>query len=162
MSLAEKLESLARRIPGVAGYQDQEASRETDKLVRDRIAATLDDASRALEKAKRQLASAKSYALLQQVDFAASRAAALANLIRHAVRGYSGLLDVRKVDQAKLDQIYASDLELVDDAEKLRDIAKSVDASPANESLSERIEALLVEIEKIEHLFSQRETILTT
>ena len=53
MDLADRLTLLARKVPGVAGYQDLESSRDTDKLVRLRLADSLDEVSRLLEPAKR-------------------------------------------------------------------------------------------------------------
>ena len=38
MNLADKLDQLARIIPGLSGYLDREACRDTDKTIRLRLA----------------------------------------------------------------------------------------------------------------------------
>ncbi len=53
MSLSEKVERLARMVPGVSGYQDKESSRDTDKSIRLRVATELEQLKRNLEDDKR-------------------------------------------------------------------------------------------------------------
>ena len=55
MSFSRKLERLARIVPGVAGYQDKETSRDTDKTIRLRLASELEQVKRGLEGDKRRL-----------------------------------------------------------------------------------------------------------
>lgn len=162
MSIAEKLERLARVLPGVAGYQDQESSRDTDKLVRDRIAGDLTRISRGLDEDKRVLARRHHFAPLPELERLGSKISALANTITYASRGYRAFLDLHKITQEKLDRLYAFDLELFDDVETIAAQAAVVREcleSPAR--LRESMENLSVAIDALDSHFSKRRHILT-
>ena len=64
MSVAQKLEQLVRVLPGVAGYQDQETSRDTDQALRQRLAGELERLKHSLEDDTRQLAERRALDLL--------------------------------------------------------------------------------------------------
>jgi hypothetical protein len=120
MSLAEKLEQLARKVPGVAGYQDKEAARETDKSVRLCLAEELDHLRLDIEKEKKRFVDEKEYSLLPALDTLTSKLEKIANLIRFASRGYSGIFDDDKVDQSGIERLYSFDLGIFDRLEGLK------------------------------------------
>lgn len=159
MEIQERLKLLARRIPGVAGYQDQESSRDTDKLVRLRLADTLDGAARSLEEIKRGYVERKLLTQLPQLESLSSKLNRTANEIRYASRGYRGFFDRDRVDQRKLDRLYQFDLDLVDEVEKIR--ALSVNLGESEESsLGTACTALSREIDSLGALFASRQHIL--
>jgi hypothetical protein len=160
MDLADRLTLLARRIPGVAGYQDQESSRETDKLVRLRIAESLDEIARSLEGVKRAAAERKQLDALPRLDSLSSSLNRVANEIRYASRGYRGFLDRQKIDAEKLDRLYQFDLELLDDVESVRSGADSVRAAEPV-SLRQACDALALELDALGSAFTRRSNILS-
>jgi hypothetical protein len=162
MSIAAKLEKLARYLPGVAGYQDQESSRDTDKLVRTRLAEDLTRISRGLDENKRVLAGRHHFAPLPELERLGSKISALANTITYASRGYRAFLDLHKITQEKLDRLYAFDLELFHDVETIA--AEAVMVRESLESpvrLRESMENLSVTIDALDSHFSKRQYILT-
>jgi hypothetical protein len=162
MDLAEKLQTLARRIPGVAGYQDQESSRDTDKLVRLQLASRVDEAARLLENGKRLLAEQRNLKPLPRLEQLGSKLARVANAIRFASRGYHGFFDARKIDQATLEKLYGFDLELVDDVDAVHGQAASIEASLADEeALRRAADQLSSSIDALESAFNQRQNILS-
>ncbi len=162
MSIAEKLERLARVLPGVAGYQDQESSRDTDKLVRDRLAGDLTRVSRGLDEDKRVLAGRHHFAPLPELERLGSKISALANTITYASRGYRAFLDLHKITQEKLDRLYAFDLELFDDVETIAAGAAVVRESLESPvRLREAMENLSTAIDALDSHFSKRQHILT-
>lgn len=114
MSAAAKLERLVRILPGVAGYQDRENARETDKLLRMRLSDEMGRVIRDLELDKRRLIDAGHRSALPLLDRLAGKLEKLARTVEYAVRGGSGLFDLHKVDQKRLEQLYAFDLRLFD------------------------------------------------
>jgi hypothetical protein len=120
MSVAEKLERLARWVPGIAGYQDRESARETDKTLRRQLAGVLADARLGVEEVKRALVDARRLDGLAALDRLASKLDKSENLTRYASRGYRGWFDEYKVTRTTLEQLYAFDLSLVDDVELVR------------------------------------------
>lgn len=162
MSLAEKLEKLARHLPGVAGYQDQESSRDTDKLVRTRLAEMLTRVARSLDEDKRRLAGRGHFAPLPEIDRLGSRITTLANLILYASRGYRGFLDLHKVTQEKLDRLYSFDLDLFDEVQRIAECAEAVsNATESPADLRAAMDELRDAIDVLEAVYAQRQHILT-
>jgi len=86
MSIAQKLEKLARLIPGVAGYQDKENSRNTDKTIRLRLTEELLDLKMDLEEEIKFYTERKKLSVLPQLDQLASKLDKLGNMIKYACR----------------------------------------------------------------------------
>lgn len=156
MDLAEKLERLVRIIPGVGGYQDREASRDTDKSVRLRLSSEIEGLKLEIEKAKRRCMDRDDLSLLPALDRVASKMDKTANLVKYAERGYSGIFDIHKVDQDKLDKLYSFDLALFGEIETfkttLQVLRDSSDSSTAKEGVRKLDEA----IEEFGKKFSSR------
>ena len=162
MSLAEKLEKLARHLPGVAGYQDQESCRDTDKLVRTRLADELSRVARSLDESKRVLATRHHFAPLPELERLGSKVGTLSNLILYAPRGYRGFLDLHKVSQQKLERLYAFDLELFDEVGNIHASATAVEQSlESPRELRDSMDRLAAAIRVLEEVFAKRQRILT-
>ncbi len=161
MSLSEKVEQLARMVPGVSGYQDKESSRDTDKNIRLRVATELEQLKRNLEDDKRRLMNKKDLSLLPALDRVASQLDKLANTVKYASRGYSGVFDSNKFDVSKLDQLCTFDLQLMDEMATLKTQAKQAHDSHGDESaLKQAIEGLSHALDGFEKTFSTRQDVL--
>lgn len=112
MSLIEHLKQLARLVPGIAGYQDRDRARDTDKAVRMKAGAELAAVKRDVERDARALADAKDLTLLPALDRLDAKLDTLRATIEYASRGYRPVFDRVKLDQARLEQLYAFDLGL--------------------------------------------------
>lgn len=132
MSAAAKLERLVRIIPGVAGYQDRENARETDKLVRMRLSDEMGRVIRDLELDKRRVLDGGHRSALPLLDRLAGKLEKLARTVEYATRGGSGLFDLHKVDQQRLEQLYAFDLRLFDTLATVKGKATAVHQSGAD------------------------------
>jgi len=162
MSLAEKVELLARIIPGVGGYQDKETSRDTDKNIRLRLTAEFDQMKRDLEEDKRQLMDKKDLSLLPTLDRLASKLDKLGNMVKYASRGYRGLFDSDKLDLNILDQLCTFDLQLLDDMESIKTHVKQVRDSLGDGTVQKQaIEDLSHALDGFEKTFSTRQDIPT-
>jgi len=161
MSLAQKLERLVRIVPGVAGYQDKETSRDTDKTIRLRLTTEIERFKRDLEGDKRQLMEKKDLFLLPALDGVASKLDKLGNLVKYAGRGYSGVFDTYKLDQKKLDQLYSFDLKLFDQLELLKIQVKRIRETQSDVAAFKRsIHEMDQLLDQVEQLFSTRQDIL--
>ncbi|MGH7365824.1 MAG: hypothetical protein ACREK9_05385 [Candidatus Rokuibacteriota bacterium] len=132
VTVANRLERLVRFVPGVAGYQDRENSRATDKQVRMRLVADLQRLIQALEQDKERLAGSGDLSSLPRLDRLAGRIERLSRTVEFAGRGYSGLFDLHTVDGDTLAQLYAFDLGLFDALSVLRARAEAVRAALAD------------------------------
>jgi hypothetical protein len=110
------LERLGKKIPGVSGYLDRELTRELDQLVRSHLANSLDAARSAVQAYARTL-DLGAAGRVERVGALEKDLDALANAVRHAGSGYTGLFDAMKVGQEQLERLYQLDLLLVADVE---------------------------------------------
>jgi len=132
VTVASRLERLVRFVPGVAGYQDRENSRATDKQVRMRLVQEMRRLMQGLEDDKAHLAESADLSALPRLDRLAGRLERLSRTVEFAGRGYTGLFDLHKVDHETLDQLYAFDLGLFDALSVVRAKAEAVRAARAD------------------------------
>lgn len=161
MSVAQKLERLARILPGVKGYQDKDSARDTDKQLRLRLADELARIARALEQAKQQAVDANELGLLPPLDRISNKLNRLGNTIQYAARGYRGLFDRRRPDPNALERLCQFDLGLLDEIETLDVALARLREAPSDDL---RVRARLTEfdqaVERLEATFAQRATLL--
>ncbi len=163
MSFAQRLERLARLVPGVAGYQDREASRDTDKTIRLKLTDELEQVKRELERDKRRFMEKKDLTPLPELDRAASKLDKLENLIKYAARGYRGWFDQRRPDLKVLDQLYQFDLGMFNELEIVKSAGQRVHGAHEDSSAMKRaVDDMHDALDRIEKIFSQRQDILTS
>ena len=107
------LEKIASHIPGLKGYREKEDRRETDKRLRDYMAAELDKNRKALEVLKRTLLGQGELDVIDDLDRVTHTLQKAADSIRFASYGYAGLFDQVKIQDAELDKLYEYDGELL-------------------------------------------------
>jgi len=161
VSVATRLERLLRFVPGVAGYQDRENSRATDKQVRMRLVEEMRRLSLFLEQDKALLAESGSFSSLPILDRLAGRLERLGRTVEFASRGYAGLFDRQKVDQQTLEQFYAFDLGLFDALSVVRAKAEAVRAALADTVALKSAALHMIEaLDDFGQLFDQRRRIV--
>jgi hypothetical protein len=123
MPVSEKnfLEKLASDIPGIGGYRERELRRETDRRIREFLAARLDDGRASLNARRNEATDAGDLASLDAIGRLDRMLQKSVSSLRYADYGFSGLFDQVKIAEAELDQIYAYDASLVADVVALSD-----------------------------------------
>lgn len=117
--VAAVLKSVARIFPGMPSYQEREGLRTQDKIIRERLAARIDEQVNHLQEIQSKLTNKAILQPLAHLDRQARRIMRLADTIRFASYGYAGLFAGVKVDEQKLAQLYDYDLSLHQDIEEL-------------------------------------------
>jgi hypothetical protein len=128
------IESILHYIPGFRGYLRKEERRDSDKLLRDHLAAKLDGLKRRIDPIIRDITASGGLAALGDVDRAKSVLDKLAGRIRTASYGYSGMFDAVKIDEQKLDRLYEFDAALVQRMEKLEDSIENLSKAAAGQA----------------------------
>ncbi len=123
------LERLVRSIPGYKGYKNRELSREADKLLRNEISAQLSQQKERLLETERRLSRGGGLLLLGDLDLAVRRLETLADTVRTATYGYSGLFDAINTREEELGAIYEHDSALLDQLPILAGAVDAVDAA---------------------------------
>lgn len=161
-TLAEKLEELSARIPGVVGYRRREACRETDRSVRLRLAAGLEELKRQIEKEQRRRTETHEFFQLASLGRLTSKLDKLANLVRFASRGYRGLFDAHKLSEEDLQRLYGFDVDLLDEIESLRNVVAVLCRPCDDDELPEAIDQIDQRLDGFEAVFSQRANVLSS
>lgn len=161
MGIAEKIERLVRLIPGVAGYQDSESSRDTDKAVRLKLAGEIEKIKLDLESVKRRLVDVKDFELLSALDRLSSKLDKSANTIKYAARGFSGIFGKPRVDVQRLERLCSFDLELLGDLGNMKTLAGGIQDSCSDSAvLQTAIGKMDAAIDEFGRKFSTRQSIL--
>ena len=117
--LAAVLKSVARIFPGMPSYQEREGLRTQDKIIREQLAARIDEQVNRLQEIQSKLANKAVLQPMAHLDRQSRKIMRLADTIRFASYGYAGLFAGIKVDEQKLAQLYDYDLSLHQDIEEL-------------------------------------------
>lgn len=160
MKLAQQLKNLARIIPGVAGYQDMEALRDTDRMIRLRLASDLKECERHIEGVKRRLMEKNDLSLLPGLDYLAAKIDKLSNVMRYAGQGYRGVFDPYPIDTEKLEQLYAFDLRLFDEVQAIQEKVRTLEAAADPSAMKGSIHQLDGDLDQLEKIFSSRCNVL--
>ena len=131
MPVSEKnfLEKIASYIPGVAGYREREARRETDRRIREFLAGRLDEGRAGLNVLRNQATDAGEFKALDALGKLDRILQKSVSSLRYADYGFSGLFDQLKIREAELDQVYAYDAALVTDVVALADTLRAGSAT---------------------------------
>ncbi len=158
--IAERMERLARLVPGIGSYQDKEGRREADKRLRVTLADRLDSARKALEDV---IAKVQSEGLLDNLDRLGRLDRKLhkaADSIRFASYGYSGVFDAVKIDEAALERLYAFEVSLAESVSDIRDAADGLKAASANSIGTDALEPLERQIASFDEKLQDRAMLL--
>jgi hypothetical protein len=161
MPVSEKnfLEKLASYIPGISGYREREARRETDRRVREFLAGRLDDARTALHAMRNAATDAGELKSLDSIGRLDRTIQKSVSSLRYADYGYSGLFDALKIKEAELDQIHAYDNALVGDVVALSDALRAA----AGQSLDgAALASLSASADKLDERIARRREIFET
>jgi succinate dehydrogenase flavin-adding protein (antitoxin of CptAB toxin-antitoxin module) len=157
---AERLERLARLVPGVGAYQDREGMREADKQVRAYLADQLHGLMRELEPAERRLADIGRTERLPSLDRIARQLATLADRIRHASYGFAGVFAGRKVREPELAALHGFDVRLAESLPALRSRLREVaDAAYHGEDFAEVLHTAEEAVRAFEQLLDSRDVL---
>jgi len=108
------LKRFASRIPGYGAYLEKEMRRDADKLLRDYIAAQLDQQRGRLSEFQQELLSVGGgLALMDDVDRVQKKLQLLSDRLRTAIYGYAGWFDAVTIREDELNALYDYDASLM-------------------------------------------------
>lgn len=148
------LERLLGYLPGFHGYLEKSNRRESDALERQFLADRLERAKRGLDAYARSLVDSGELAGVAPCERLRGRLDRLLGRIRGAMQGYSGMFDLVRVDESRLDKIYEHDVKLLEQVDRLADGLEKLQGSSA------AIAPLMQQVAEIETAWDQREDLL--
>jgi len=130
-------------VSGFLGYYDRERRREADKILRDSIAAKYEAEWSRISDIQASLVSAKQLERLDEIESAAIKLRTFIDRVRGAPRGYSGFFDAVRIKKDELQRIYAYDLTLLENSDRVRAAVDQLVAAVGTDGLSESIHNLI-------------------
>jgi hypothetical protein len=156
-----KLEQMAKDLPGYKGYKEKEVRREADKLIRLKVARGFEEQRRRLNRTAAKLASAGRLGeALMTLDRAGMRLQLLIDRLKVASYGYAGLFDAVKIGAAELDALYEYDAALLGSVDKVKAFVDVVAAAEKDEEVTKAGNELLEAVEEVNEAFSKRQDVI--
>lgn len=161
MSRGGRLDNLLNSIPGYAGYRDKERRRDSDRVVRERLALEYGQIAERLGRLATTLAQERNIAAIQLVDRPHKRLVSFIDRIRTASYGYSPLFSDVEVREDALDQLAAFDRSLADQQGELTErIAEMESADPRSAEYKSLSQQLTATIEGLHNRFDKRHQVI--
>ena len=155
---AERVDRLVRRIPGLGRYQDREGLRETDKRVRTYLAEALADLGREIEAAERRVTEAARLDRLASLDRIGRQVATLADRIRFASYGFTGVFAQPAIRERELAALHAFDLRLLEEIPRLQAPMRMVtEATGQDQGFSEALQATEAAVRQFDRTVDERD-----
>ena len=152
------VEKILRKIPGFRGYLEKEYRRDSDRLQREWLVDRLEQSKRGIDSATRSLVDAGQIDVLPEFDRLRGKLDTLIARIRGAMRGYSGVFDLVRVDEAVLDRVYEFDAQLID---RVDGLANAIEDLPNfTGKVSEQVRAIRNTVDSIDEAWDGRDDIL--
>jgi hypothetical protein len=123
--IAGLLEKITRIIPGIAGYQDREKRRDSDKIVRENASLTVASCRDRLSRVMADLSRAggmNNLRIVGDLERLCGRLERLEDEIRYAAYGYASWFDSTGIELDDLERMYEFDLGLLDAATMMESI----------------------------------------
>ena len=155
-----KIEEMAKDIPGYRGYKDKEVRREADKLIRLQVARELQEQRRRLNSIEVGLANAGRLGALLVLERSLMRLQMQIDRVKTASYGYAGLFDAIKIREAELDALYDFDATLLDSVDKVEALIDAVAAAEEDAEVTKAGSELLEAIEEMNEAFSKRQDVI--
>lgn len=151
---------LVSKIPGFNGYIERQKRRDADKLLRDAFAEKLEDLWSRLSALQRELINQGEIGYIDDLEAAAIQIRTLADRVRRAPRGYSGLFDAVNINEPELEKMYGYDLLMFDSLEDLERAIDNVELSIGTDGLPASIRHLKTVARECIRAYNNREEVI--
>ena len=129
------LKKIELAIPGFRGYRKREDIRIADSMLRDYVAGILDDVERYAKDIRDTVSEAMLIDEIDDVGKIVNKISEIVSEVRHAEQGYMGLVGDYRVNDEQLNRLYEFDYALIEDANALRSLVKSISSQELSEML---------------------------
>lgn len=157
------LGKLLSKIPGLSGYMERGRRREADQILRETIAARLEQVRLHLAAVTRDLSRDISVGILYSEDVGAADTLlmGLIGKIKDAPQGYAGFFDAIKVKEEDLARLYYFDEQMLNHVDQLTaDVAALQKAAEENLNIGGAISELEADLRLANQTFDRRNEVL--
>lgn len=156
-----RLESIIARIPGFRGYQEKQARRTADRLLRDHIADELDKRVARLIRAEKRILDDGGLKYMSATRSVKTKLQTYRDRVQTAAPKYDGMFAQIKIGTDELDKIYAFDeaqLQYLDDIDSAISAIEAAIKSP--DTLKDAIDGLDLVIGEADDAFKLRDDVI--
>jgi hypothetical protein len=133
-SQQDPLKQLLSYIPGFKGYVERQNRRDGDKLIRDTVARRFEEQLKRVSSLQSDLVSNGKIEYVDDMEKAAIKLRTFIDKISTAPRGYSGVFDAVKINEAELLAIYQFDLAFFELSTQIASAVDNVEATLNDET----------------------------
>ncbi len=159
-----KLEELVARIPGFRGYQEKQARRTADRMLRDYLAEQLDRRVSRFVRLEKSVLDKIGLGFSTKMRDAKTRLQLYRDKIQTAAPKYDGMWAQMKIDAADLDKIYSFDeaqIRYVDQFDSALDTVEQAIDAKDKDALTDAIDQLHALASEAIEAFALRDEVLT-
>lgn len=127
-----RIDDFLNSIPGYAGYRSKEKRRDSDRLIRERLAQDYGQLADRLGRLATRFADERDLDAVRLISKPHTRLVSFRDRVRSASYGYAPLFAENSVDEAALDQIAAFDTSLAEGLEPLETSISQLESAPAS------------------------------
>ncbi len=153
---AGRVEEWLSWVPGVGTYKGREERRETDKKIREHIAAQLQEVRSHLKRVTFEFTQKGLLDKLVDLDRLSAHIQQVADTIRYANYGYGGIFDLQKIRDEEIHRLCAFDLSLKEDIENLQGKVEEIKSDLTPDSLKKKIIDAGAVVVNLEDKFKKR------
>lgn len=155
-----RMDSFLNSIPGYGGYRSKEQRRDSDRLIRERLANDYGQLADRLGRLATRYADERDLASVRAINKPHTRLVSFRDRLRSATYGYAPLFSQNSIDERALDQIAAFDESLGEGLEPLSaSISTLESASPGTDEFAAAIGELEGVVEQLHDRFASRSEI---
>ena len=156
----DPFKKILSKIPGFGGYVERQSRRDADKLLRETLADRFEQQWQRVSAVQREFIAHGEIALVDDLEAAAIKLRTFSDRVRRATRGYSGLFDAVKINEAELAQIYQYDASMLDLVDEVGRAIDNVEASVGSDGLPAAIRHLTSVAERSIQIYNQRDKVV--
>lgn len=157
----DPLKKILAKIPGFGGYVERQSRRDADKLLRETLAARMEEQWQRISEMQREFIRQGEIAYVDDLEAAAIKLRAFADRVRRATRGYSSLFEAVKINEDELATIYEYDAAMLDLVEEIGRAIDNVSASVGTDGLAAALRHLISTAQRCIDVYNRRDEVVT-
>jgi hypothetical protein len=157
------MDSFLNSIPGYGGYRRKEQRRESDRLIRERLAHDYGQLAERLGRLATRYADDRDLASVRAINKPHTRLVTFRDRVRTATYGYAPLFSQNSIDEAALEQIALFDQSLGEGLAPLAACISKIEGAPAGtDEFRAAVQDLEAQVESLHERFARRGEVLET
>lgn len=153
---------IVAKIPGFNGYIERQARRDSDKMVRDTIFNRFRELEGRVSAIQRDFISQGDIKYVDELEASAIKLRTFADRVHTASRGYSGVFDAVKINEAELAKLYEYDSAMLDLVDQVGKAIDNIEASVGTDGLPAAMRNLESISRQCIEIFDRREEVFTS